>query len=509
MRKLLGLLVLIAASPVALPAGEWSFEVRFTKAVRTEPYTGRVLLFFSEGNGEPRLGPNWFHPEPFVGVDVQDWQPDTPLTISRDLPGLLTFPKTLVDLAAKTYKVQAVARFNDGERRAGIGIGNGYSAVVDVPKELSSPVTLVIDKVVPERTFAESEWSKLHEVPSPLLSQFHQRLVSVRGGVMLPASYQQQPERQYPVIFTIPGFGGDHFAAERTMPIEETNTNGVEFIRVILDPSCPTGHHVFADSANNGPWGTALVTEWLPEFERQYRCQKGAYFLTGHSSGGWSSLWLQMTFPDTFDGVWSTAPDAVDFRDFQQADIYRAGENAWTDPAGQRRPIARRNGQVVVWWDDFDRMEQVLGNGGQFQSFEAVFSLREPDGQPRKLWDRTTGVIDPETAKQWEIYDIRRVLEGNWPDLGPSLQGKLHIFMGDQDNFYLNGATEKLQATLEQLKSDAVVEIHAGKDHGSLFSPELRDRIRKEMVQRVLGVGEEVLGVGCWVFSTFNLIPRA
>lgn len=490
MRWVLGLLLVVSASPVASTAGDWSFEVRYASAVRAEPYTGRVLLFFTEGNGEPRLGPNWFHPEPFVGIDVHDWKPDTPLTMAHDSPGLLTFPKTFVDLAAKTYKVQAVARFNDWERRAGTGVGNGYSTIAEMPKEMTSPISLVIDQLVPERKFAESEWAKLCEVSSPLLTRFHGRPVSIRAGVMLPKSYHVEPARQYPVIFTIPGFGGDHFAAERTMPIEETNTKGVEFIRVILDPSCPTGHHVFADSANNGPWSTALVTDWLPEFERRFRCQSQAKLLTGHSSGGWSSLWLQITFPDIFDGVWSTAPDSVDFRDFQQADIYRAGENAWTDPQGQRRPIARRNGEVVVWWDDFDRMEQVLGNGGQFQSFEAVFSQRAADGQPRKLWDRTSGVIDPETAKSWEIYDIRLVLARNWPDLGPSLQGKLHVFMGDQDNFYLNGAAVKLKETLQQLGSDAVVEIHAGKDHGSLLSPELRDRIRQEMAERVLSVGE-------------------
>lgn len=487
MKLILCVLLAGLASPWTLSASEWMFEVRYTSAIRSEPYTGRVLLLFTEGQGEPRMGPNWFHPEPFVGLDVRNWQPDTPLTIAQDSPGLLTFPKTFVDLAAKTYKVQAVARFNDWERRAGTGVGNGYSGVIDLAKGQTS-VSLVIDKVVSERKFAESEWSKLCEVPSPSLSKFHGRPVSIRGGVILPASYHQQPPRNYPVIFTIPGFGGDHFAAERTTPIEETNSLDVEFIRVILDPSCPTGHHVFADSANNGPWGTALVTEWLPEFEQRFRSQSQARLLTGHSSGGWSSLWLQITFPDIFNGVWSTAPDSVDFRDFQQADIYRTGENAWSDPQGRRRPIARRNGQVAVWWDDFDRMEQVLGNGGQFQSFEAVFSPRQADGQPQKLWDRTTGAIDPATAEAWEGYDIRQVLERNWPDLGPRLKGKLHVFMGDQDNFYLNGATTKLKETLQRLGSDAVVEIHAGKDHGSLITPALRDRIRKEMAEQVMSL---------------------
>ena len=272
--------------------------------------------------------------------------------------------------------------------------------------------------------------------------------------------------------------------------MEETNAEAVEFIRVMLDPRCGWGHHVFADSATNGPRGTSLIQEWLPEFERRFRTAPHARYLTGHSSGGWSSLWLQVTYPDVFDGVWSTAPDPVDFRDFQQANIYRAGENAWVDPQGQRRPIARRNGQPVVWWDDFDQMERVLGHGGQFRSFDAVFSPRGADGQPKLLWNPVTGNIDPAVAEAWRAYDIRLLLEQQWPMKREQLAGKLHVFMGAEDTFYLTGATVLLQAALRELGSDAVVEIQPGKDHSSLITTELRDRIRSEMTQRFLSTRE-------------------
>jgi S-formylglutathione hydrolase FrmB len=254
---------------------------------------------------------------------------------------------------------------------------------------------------------------------------------------------------------------------------------------VVLDPSCRWGHHVFADSANNGPCGQALISELIPHIEKQYRAigEPAARFLTGHSSGGWSSLWLQVAYPDFFGGVWSTSPDPVDFRDFQRINLYRDGENMFTDGDGKPRPIARRAGQAVLWYRPFSDMEVVMGHGGQLVSFEAAFSGRGADGKPRQLWDRTTGKLDPEVAKSWERYDIRLVLERNWKTLGPKLAGKLHVHMGSDDTFYLEGATALLKESLTKLGSDAVVEIVPGKDHGTILDTALRDRIHKEMAE--------------------------
>lgn len=485
MRGVMGLVLMCGLLAPCRAAEPWACDLRFTQGVRATPFTGRVVLFFSKGSGEPRLGPNWFQPEPMASVDVVHWAPETTLRIDPSTPGLRTLPRGLTTWPESTRRVQAVARFDDWSREVGRGPGNGYSSVVELPTDdPAGPMTLVIDRVVEAPVFRETEWSRLCGVPSPVLTKFHGRPVSVNAGVILPASYHREPDRRYPVIFTIPGFGGTHHAASRDQPIAEENPDGIEFLRVILDPSCPWGHHVFADSANNGPWGTALVTEWLPEFSRRFRVAERGRFLTGHSSGGWSSLWLQVTYPDIFDGVWSTAPDSVDFRDFQQANIYRVDEHAWTNPQGERRPIARRGGQPVLWWDDFDWMEQVVGRGGQFESFEAVFGPREESGQPRRLWDRATGRIDPVTAEAWRAYDIRQRLHDEWPTLGPKLAGKLHLFMGEQDTFYLTGAAELLKEELMALGSDAVIEIHPGKDHGSLLTPELTERIRGEMRAR-------------------------
>jgi pimeloyl-ACP methyl ester carboxylesterase len=155
----------------------------------------------------------------------------------------------------------------------------------------------------------------------------------------------------------------------------------------------------------------------------------------------------------------------VDFRDFQRINLY-AGENFYRDEKGERRPLARQGDRVMLWYDDFVRQETVMGPGGQIHSFEAVFSPRGADGRPLPVFDRATGKADPEVAKAWEKYDIRLVIERNWETLGPKLKGKLHIYAGAEDNFYLEGAVERLKKSLKQLGSDAEVEIVPGMGHG-------------------------------------------
>src|SRR5262249_41422962 len=155
----------------------------------------------------------------------------------------------------------------------------------------------------------------------------------------------------YPVVYEVPGFGGTHTMAAQAAKRNATEVAGVEMLYVVLDPSCRLGHHVFADSENNGPCGRALVEELIPFIERESRGlgEPAPRFLTAHPSGGWSSLWLQITYPDFFGGTWSTAPDPVDFRDFQRIDLYRPGTNLFVDEAGKLRPIARKAGQPVLW----------------------------------------------------------------------------------------------------------------------------------------------------------------
>ena len=473
----------ISCSPVKV-ATAGPIEVRFSPEVRAEPYTGRVYVFFAN-RGEPRSGPNWFNPEPFIARDVVNLKPGETVVFDPEKPDdVLSFPVPLGEQRFSGY-AQALIRFNPLSPQVGNGAGNGFSERkrVPLPNEI---LQLDVTSLVPPREFLETERVKLLEIRSKLLSDFHGRDVTIRGGIVLPESYATSSDRRYPVLFSIPGFGGTHHVAERAgRSLREDNAGGVEFLRVMLDPRCPLGHHVFANSANNGPWGDALVEEFIPALDKQYRtvAEPAARFLTGHSSGGWSSLWLQVTYPDHFGGTWSTAPDPVDFRDFQRINIYQPKTSIRFDENGAVRPLARRGNEVVVWYRNFDRMEHVLGYGGQLHSFEAVFSPRGADGKPQLLWSRETGEIDSAVAKTWEAYDIRLILERNWKTLGPKLAGKLHVFTGSLDTFYLEGAVRLLKESLEELGSDAVVEIHEGRDHSNLMTRKLRDRMRAEMVE--------------------------
>ena len=474
----------------ASAADRWEFPIRFSKAVRQTPYSGRVYLIFTKRDREPRLGPSWFSPELFVSAEVKNWAPDTSLTIASGASSsagvadtLRSYPEAFSSLDLSGFRVQLVARFNAWQREIGKGEGNGFSATATVETEGRQP-ELIINALAPKHEFQETQWSKLLRVKSNLLSNFYGHDVFIRASVTVPVSYATSPERRYPTIYEIPGFGGDHNYRASGQTQAELEDGGVEFIRVMLDPSCPLGHHVFADSANNGPRGQSLVEEFLPAFDRQYRsiAKPTARFVTGHSSGGWSSLWIQVTYPGHFGGVWSTAPDPVDFRDFQRINLYSANENMYLTADGKSRPLARIGGQVRLWYKGFADMEWTLGSGGQLHSFEAVFSPRGEDGKPKLVWDRDSGKVFTDVAKTWEKYDIRLILESNWKQLEPKLRGKLHVFMGDQDTFYLEGATILLKESLAKLGSDAQVEIIAGRDHFNLLPPELQKRIHSEMV---------------------------
>lgn len=466
-------------------AAPLEFRLTFAPAVLNQGFSGRVYVMLSQKPIQGlRSGPSWFAPEPMFAKDVRDWRPEQPLVIGSDAQA---HPTPMDKLPKANYHIQAVMDLDRGYMSFATAPGNGYSKPIQ--RELSADggtVELRLDQVYKEAEFQESERVKLVDIPSKLLSAFHGRPVRLRAGVVLPKSFDEQTRQRYPVVYEVPGFGGNHFGARNVVRRNPSDVAGVDMLWVILDPHCRTGHHVFADSDNNGPCGRALIEELIPHIEKTYRGLGSAAgrFVTGHSSGGWSSLWLQVTYPDYFGGVWSTAPDPVDFRDFQRIDLVKPDANMFTDPAGKPRPIARSGQKPSLFYKGFSDMEAVLGHGGQLASFEAVFSPRGSDGQPRKLWNRASGDIDPEVARSWARYDIRRVLEANWQTIGPKLQGKLHIYMGDEDTFYLEGAVVLLRDSLKKLGSDAVVEMFPKRNHGNLIDQKLRERMNQEMANR-------------------------
>lgn len=453
------------AAQLAFPAGQnVVFSIRIDPSVRREAYSGRVYVVIAPpGPREPKDAMNdWFGGPQVISFDVSGVKPGEPIRIPASALG---FPKPIAEVPAGTYRVQAVARVDLDSPKPGQGVGDLYSETADITFPASAPPEFTLTKAVESKPFKESERVRLVEIESPLLSKFYGRPVKTRAGVVLPVGWTDDATKKYPTVYFIHGFGGDHTSAE---PIaRQFGTAAQGCIIVVPDPSCLLGHSVFADSANNGPRGSSFIEELVPAVESKFHGSGDGSnrYITGVSSGGWSSIWLQITYPDQFAGTWSHVPDPVDFRDFQRIDLYAPGANMFKTPAGERRGLARQNDQVIIWYDDFIRQESVMGDGGQIHSFEAVFSPKGANGQPLPLFDRATGNVDPAVAKTWEAYDIRLILERNWSTLGPKLAGKLHIFAGEKDTFFLEGATRLLKDSLAKLGSDAQVEIVPGMVH--------------------------------------------
>jgi len=322
---------------------------------------------------------------------------------------------------------------------------------------------------------ADVEGVELFEIESPLLTEFWGRPMKIQAGVVLPPG-DDASQHDTPVCYSIHGFGGSHreaWNAGAALRTAMTERGYPKLLYVYLNAQFPLGHHEFADSVNNGPWGKALTTEFIPQLEAQYGAvaAPGGRFLTGHSSGGWSSLWLQINYPEYFGGVWSTAPDSVDFRDFTGINVY-SFENAYVDPQGAEIPLVRQGEKWVMMLKTYAQQEYARSDyGGQFASFDAVFSPRAADGRPMKLFDRKTGRIDRETAEAWRKYDISLTLRNHWERLGPLLSGKLHIYMGTLDTYRLEGALKLMKTDLDAMQSDAQILLVDGRDHGNLFDP--------------------------------------
>lgn len=463
-----------------------SFSVVLDPGTAKTSISGRIFLVLSKAESKTITPePRWVDPDPFFGIDVNGFKPGEPILVDDKWQG---FPiEKIGNIPPGTYWASAVLDINKASRKIFSSEGNYFSKSVKivVGDMQQPPVKLVLDQVFHEARFPESEDVKLAELESKLLGKFHGRKVMIRAGVALPKSYKANKDRKYPAIYEIPGFGGNHFAALASPGRGKTSVEGEDVVHITLDPDCPHGHHVFADSANNGPWGKALTEEFIPFLEKKFQLipETWARLVTGHSSGGWSSLWLQVRYPAVFGGVWSTAPDPVDFRDFQKINLYDPSQNMFKDEKGKDRPIGRRGDTPFLFYKPFSDMESVMGRGGQLGSFEAVFSEKDTNGNPQKLWDRKTGVINQATAQSWKKYDIRLLVENNKDALFGKLKGKIHVYMGEKDTFYLEGATRLLGDSLKKLGSDATVMIIDGKDHSSLMDAALRERISKEMAQ--------------------------
>jgi len=260
-----------------------------------------------------------------------------------------------------------------------------------------------------------------------------------------------------------------------------------------LDGAGPFGDPYQVNSANNGPFGDAVTQELVPHVEREFRGvgTGDARVLDGSSTGGWVSLALQMFYPDVFNGAWASCPDSVDFRAFQRVDIY-GDASAYLDERGGEQASARNlDGSVRFTMRHELGMENVLGAGGnwttsgrQWGAWNAVYGPRGAEGQPVPLWDPQTGRIDPIVARHWERYDLRLQLERQWDTLAPKLDGKLNIWVGDMDNYFLNEAVHLFEQFLTTRPSfDARVVF--GQDRGHCWTGIPDGEMMREMASTV------------------------
>ncbi|MGP1345565.1 MAG: alpha/beta hydrolase-fold protein [Phycisphaerales bacterium] len=478
-------LITIAPHANAAPAEPVRFEITIPDDLPA--YTGRIYIALAEaeppaaGRGrvsEPRRSMHsWFSPPPVFAIDVANAQPGDTVTIEQ---GCLAHPMPIEQLPEGRWLAQAILRLNPDSPKAGTGAGDRYSdpipftikpandnAEADNAAEDAGPtiVRLTPTNIVAPRAFEPTDRVRLLEFRSERLSEFHGRDVTVRAGIVVPEGFDERADERFPVVIDVPGFGGDHFSAFR-IPQMLGWLELEDVLYVIPDPSCFRGHSVFADSANNGPWGDMLINEMIPRIDAEFRGAGPEHrYATGISSGGWSSLWLQTTYPEHFAGCWSHVPDPIDFRDFQRINLYEPDQNIYTDAEGEPRPLARANDRVILTYQDFVAREQVLGPGGQIHSFEAVFSQRGPDGTPEPLFDRATGNINTATAESWRPYDISHTLRSNWDQLAPKLNGRIHIYAGEVDTFYLEGAVALLKQWRDTVDADMVVQIVEGMAH--------------------------------------------
>lgn len=478
-RRFFGVLLLTAAA--ALAGSPLRFRIVVDPGVASGTLSGRLFVILSNKPEKVNRLSTGFSPGStwLAAMEVDGLKPGEPFVFNPDLKA---YPRPFSEAPQGTYQFMALLDPDHTYAYHGQDEGDLYGPVVqvlDLNAADTSPVELVLNKRTEARVKVEdTENIKLVEFESPALGAFWGRPIKMRAGVVLPPGYATETAKRYAVCYRVHGFGGNHTAAwtsGRLLPQRMAEGKQAAMIQVYLDGSFSTGHHAFADSVNNGPWGTALTKELIPYLDQHFRTvpEPFARFLTGHSSGGWTTLWLQVTYPDVFGGTWSTAPDPVDFHSFTGIDSrYGSKDNAYRNADGTPKNLVRRRGQAVASFEQFVRQEEVAGEyGGQIASFEWVFSPRGEDGRPMKLFSRATGEQNPVVQKAWEKYDIRLVLERNWETLGPKLRGKLHIVCGTEDTFHLEEAVTYLCDYLKSKGRDDACEMVPGRDHGDLYQP--------------------------------------
>ncbi|MBN2426893.1 MAG: hypothetical protein JXK94_00995 [Deltaproteobacteria bacterium] len=470
---------------VIVPGSAWPatrFCLTYSENLQAAPISGRALLVLSSDPAVDPDVPDPFRPFITFGMDFADWKPGEALVMTgRNCDG---FKATIGQLKG-SYSLRAVI---DTDLQSSILQKQGtlYSdkIIFEVNENGETIVDVELNNIIIGREFKETETVKLLKVKSDLLSAFYQEPTFIEAAVILPVTYAQDSGKLYPVVFVFPGWGSTHMAVTRDDFQQKRygmSGYGQEKIFVFLNQDCRFGFHVFADSENNGPRATSFVKEFIPFLEENYRVARQACgrFLVGQSSGGWAALWLQVNFPDVFGLAWAGSPDPLDFRDFVGHDLYGKKANFFYDDHGGLTKAMRSTEHPFTNKECLE-MEAALGDGGQFQSFEAVFGARGRDGKPQLLFDRKTGEIDHMALEHWKKYDINLFLQENAGILREKLAGRIHIVVAGNDPFFLDGSVRLLKDALARLRFNADIEILESGEHNT-WSEETRKKMHKKM----------------------------
>ncbi|MBP1767575.1 MAG: hypothetical protein H6P98_1690 [Candidatus Aminicenantes bacterium] len=487
--------------------------VAFPAERSTALLDGRMLLLVSDdGSAEPRFqisdGPDT---QLAFGLDVEGLKPGEPAVFDG---GALGYPlESLADLPAGEYWVQALLNRYEtfhlanghvvklppdkGEgQRWNAKPGNLYSRPVKMRLDPAKDelVRIVIDQEIPPIPDPpETKYIKHIKIQSERLSKFWGRPMFLGAHVLVPAGFAEHPEARFPLIinhghfpYTFEGFRetppdpnlepdySPRFRLSGYNKIQQEYAH--QFYKYWIAPDTPRfliveiqhanpyyDDSYAVNSANLGPYGDAITYELLPAIEKKFRGigQGWARFLYGGSTGGWEALGVQVFYPDEYNGCWAACPDPIDFRAYTLVNIYEHKNAYSVDSRWKKTPRpGQRNylGEVSTTLRDSNRRELVLGtrsrSGDQYDIWEAVFSPANEDGYPKRIWDKRTGEIDPSVARYWqENYDLRYILERDWKTLGPRLRGKIHIYCGDMDNYYLNNAVYLMEDFLKKTQN--------------------------------------------------------
>jgi len=487
------------------------FEVSFAPAAHSQPITGRVYVVLStKDTPEPRLqAGNWRASEtPFFGLDVNDLKPGQTAVIDASTIG---YPlRSLKDVPPGDYFVQAMMNVYTQFHRADGHViwahmdqwegqkfdrspGNLYSEIQKVHLDGSTTAKIELTKVIPPvEPPPGTAWVKRVKIQSKMLTEFWGHPMYLGATVLLPKDYERQPDRHYPVIYIQGHFGLGAPYGFTEKPATGRGQAGYEFAQQWMSDDFPrmiavTFQHptpYFDDSyavnsANNGPYGDALMKELIPYLEQHFRLSREPRerFLTGGSTGGWESLALELYHPDFFGGTWTFYPDPIDFRRWEMINIYD-DPNAFEVPGFQyvprERPMMRTaEGQTVQTVRLKSLFEETLGTRGrsteQYDAWDAVYGPVGEDGYPQRLWDRLTGKIDHNVAKYMldHGFDLNQYAQRNWSKIGPLVKDKIHVYVGDMDNYALNLAVYLFEDFMKTTDAHATFEYgRPMKGHG-------------------------------------------